>query len=77
MVTVLLSMSVAVFGVSLFQVGVSLVGPQTTSILSTFEPITGIIIGILIFNEALSIRTGAGLASILIAVVLVTVFDKS
>jgi drug/metabolite transporter (DMT)-like permease len=77
LVTVLLSMSVAVFGVSLFQVGVALVGPQTTSILSTFEPITGILIGILIFSEALSIRTGAGLASILVAVVLVTVFDKS
>lgn len=72
----ILSLSVAILGISMFQVGVALVGPQTTSILSTFEPMTGIIIGVVVFNEIITLRTGLGLAAILTAVVLVTAFDR-
>ncbi|MGM0397326.1 MAG: DMT family transporter [Bacillota bacterium] len=75
-VSVFLSILVAFLGVSLFQIGVSLIGPQKTSILSTFEPVTSIIIGALLFNEVISGRTIAGFVSIVAAVVLITAFDR-
>lgn len=75
-VSVLLSILVAFFGVSFFQIGVALIGPQKTSILSTFEPATSIVIGALVFNELVTPRTVAGFVSIVAAVVLITVFDR-
>jgi drug/metabolite transporter (DMT)-like permease len=75
-VSVLLSILVAFLGVSFFQIGVALIGPQKTSILSTFEPVTSIIIGALLFNELISGRTIAGFISILASVVIITAFDR-
>jgi drug/metabolite transporter (DMT)-like permease len=67
---------VAFLGVSFFQIGVALIGPQKTSILSTFEPVTSIIIGALLFNELISGRTIAGFIAILASVVIITAFDR-
>ncbi len=75
-ISMLLSVLVAFLGVSFFQIGVALIGPQKTSVLSTFEPITSIIIGALLFNELISGRTIAGFISIVAAVVLITAFDR-
>lgn len=75
-ISTLLSILVAFLGVSFFQIGVALIGPQKTSILSTFEPVTSIIIGALLFNELISGRTIAGFASILAAVIIITAFDR-
>lgn len=76
-VSTILALMVAFFGVSLFQIGVSLIGPESTSILSTLEPITSIVIGVVIFNEVITTRMIFGFAAILAAVIIITVFDRS
>ena len=43
------------------------------SLLSTFEPLTGVVIGILVFHEALTVRIAAGIVLILLAAVLLVV----
>lgn len=75
LITLLLSLSVGL-GVNLFQIGIKTVGPQSTSILSTFEPITSVVIGVLILNESFGIKTILGSGLILIAVILISIFDK-
>ncbi len=70
-----LSLSVGL-GVNFFQIGIKIVGPQSTSILSTFEPITSVIIGVLILNEDFGLRTIIGTGLILIAVIMISVFEK-
>ncbi len=75
-VSLILSISVTLGGVCLFQIGIKLIGSQSTSILSTFEPITSILIGILIFNEGFNFRTILGFIFILIATLLIAIFDR-
>ena len=70
------AMAVMVGAGALFQMGAAIVGPQRAAILSTFEPITGIAVGILAFNEPFGIKTALGSVLIIAAVVLLTVFDK-
>jgi drug/metabolite transporter (DMT)-like permease len=69
--TLLLSNIVAVGGVYLFQVGIRLIGPQKTSILSTLEPITSIAIGVMIFSEILALRSILGILFILSTVIII------
>lgn len=64
-------------GFGSFQVGVKAVGPQSASILSTFEPITSVIVGVLVFKESFTVRSLIGIIAVLISVVMITVFDKS
>ena len=59
----------------LFQIGVRIVGPQRASILSTFEPITSLAVGIAIYSEPFGLRTGLGVLAILAAVIILTRFD--
>jgi len=66
----LLGVFVAALAQVLFQTGVFLCGEVKASLLSTFEPLTGVVIGILVFREALTIRIAAGIALILLAAVL-------
>ncbi len=60
---------------ALFQLGVFLCGEIKTSLLGTFEPVTSIVIGVLVFREALTLRTGAGILLILCAAVILVVGD--
>ncbi|KAF5050819.1 EamA-like transporter family protein [anaerobic digester metagenome] len=76
MLSLFLSISVTLGGVCLFQKGVKLIGSQSTSVLSTFEPITSILIGILIFNESCNFRTILGFIFILIAALLVALYEE-
>lgn len=71
LVLILLSVGASFIGVCLFQKGVASVGPQNAAILSTFEPITSLIIGILVFHEGFSVQTVIGCVLILTSVVLV------
>lgn len=71
----LLSLSVG-FGVTLFQFGIKAIGPQNTSILSTFEPITSVIIGVLLLNESFGIKTFLGILFILLGVIIISFFEK-
>lgn len=67
---------VSVVATVFFQMGTRLVGPEKASLLSTFEPLTSVIAGILFFQEKLTLRTGAGIAFILSAVLLLTLWEK-
>ena len=61
----------SLIGVLGYQTGVKYIGPQNAAILSTFEPITSVIIGILVYQESFSVRTLLGCLCILSAVVIV------
>ena len=61
--------------VALFQRGTFLIGGSRASILSTFEPITGVFTGILIFKEAINPFTMAGTALVLLSGILIALFD--
>lgn len=70
---ILFAQAVTCGAVVLFQQGTFLVGGEQASILSTLEPITSIVVGVIVFHEAVTSRTLIGsvlviLASILIAV---------
>lgn len=56
--------------VALFQAGVFLCGEVKASLLSTFEPLTGTVLGVLVFHEAVTPRSLAGAGLILLSVVL-------
>lgn len=59
-----------VLALALFQLGVFLCGDVKASLLSTFEPLTGVIIGVLVFHEALTPRTVTGIVLILLSTLL-------
>lgn len=65
-----LSLGATFVGVAFFQRGEQLVGPQNASILSTFEPVTSMIIGVLVLNERMTFWSVAGCLLILISVVI-------
>ncbi len=65
-----LALSATVFALVLFQKGVFLCGEVKASLFSTFEPLTGIVIGAVVFHEALSMKEIIGMAGILAAAVL-------
>lgn len=61
--------------VALFQRGTFLIGGSRASILSTFEPITGVFAGILIFKESINPFTVVGTALVLFSGILIALFD--
>jgi len=52
--TVLVALIANLVGMVSFKAGIKSIGPSTAAILSTFEPITSLILGMLIFREVLS-----------------------
>ena len=72
---ILFSLLVTTGAVALFQQSAFLIGSERTSILSTLEPITSVIIGVIIFGEPLGLRTVAGSVLVVIASILIAVFD--
>lgn len=73
----ILSIAVALGAVNLLSIGIKIVGPQSASILSTFEPITSLIIGALIFKEVISFKMLIGVIFILTSVILITALDNN
>ena len=71
-----LSLGAAFIGVGFFQYGVQYGGAQDAAILSTFEPVTSMIVGILVLHESASLSSMAGCILILISVT-ATAFAKS
>ncbi len=70
-VATFMAISGSFIGVFGYQSGVKYIGPQNTSILSTFEPITSVIVGVLVYNEGFSMRTLLGCLCILSSVIIV------
>lgn len=50
---------------------IELIGPTPTAILGAFEPVTAVAIGVCVFGEALTLRSTAGIALIIIAVIVI------
>ncbi|MDO5561109.1 MAG: DMT family transporter [Oscillospiraceae bacterium] len=68
-----LAVLASVIALVLFQKGLFLCGEVKASLLSTFEPLTGIFAGIIAFNEKLTIMEGAGIICILFSVIILVV----
>lgn len=64
-----------VLATAMFQQGTFLIGGQKASILSTLEPITGVVMGILVFHETVSLRTALGAVLVIAAGVLIVMFE--
>lgn len=71
LVAFLFATATSFIGVFGYQVGVKLIGAETTTILSTFEPITSLIIGFLVYNETLGVKPVAGAVLIIVSAVIV------
>lgn len=77
---ILFSLLVTTCAVVLFQQSAFLIGGEGTSILSTLEPITSVIIGVVIFHEPFGLRLLIGTILVIIASVITVFFsfmDKS
>ena len=58
--------------VTLLQLGIKLTGATTASILSTFEPITSVVLGIVVLGEEISLPKTIGCLCIIAGVVVIT-----
>jgi drug/metabolite transporter (DMT)-like permease len=65
------------FAILAYSKAVQLIGPSDTAILSTFEPVTGVIMGIVIFGERLSYSSAAGSFLIIFSVLLFSYNNKN
>ncbi|WP_066893373.1 DMT family transporter [Clostridium nigeriense] len=65
---ILCSVLASIVGIVSFQIGVSIIGSTSAAIFSLFEPITSVISGIIIFNEALNLPKLLGCLIIFIAI---------
>ncbi len=54
-----------------YQIGVKYIGSENTAMLSTFEPITSIIVGVLVYSEAITLRVGLGCIAILMSTLII------
>lgn len=69
------ALAVTVGAVLLFQQGTFLIGGERTSILSTLEPITGVVIGITVLREPLTFRSVIGSVLVIAASVFIALMD--
>ncbi|MBQ6807542.1 MAG: EamA family transporter [Firmicutes bacterium] len=70
-----LSLTLALGAATLLPMGIRHIGPQRASILSTFEPLTAILVGLLVLGEPYTGKTILGMTLILAAVVVLTLAD--
>lgn len=73
---VIFSLLVSTGAVVLFQQSTFLIGGEKASILSTLEPITGVIIGGIVFKESLGVRVILGTALVVSASILIVLLGK-
>lgn len=71
----LFALSVTTGAVVLFQQGAFLIGGEKTAILSTLEPTTGVVIGILVFHESCRVNVLLGSVLVIAASILIAVVD--
>ena len=74
-VCLIFALLVTTGAVMLFQQATFIIGGERASILSTLEPTTSVIVGILVFHETAGIRTIAGSVLVILASLLIAVFD--
>ena len=71
----LFATGITVGAVLLFQQGTFRIGGERASILSTLEPITSVVVGVLLLGETIGLRDYIGAALVVAASVLIAVFD--
>lgn len=69
----ILALGTTFIGVSFFQKGTRLVGAQNAAILSTFEPVTSVIVGIIVLKETCNARSVVGCLLILASVMITAI----
>jgi|AntRauTorckE6833_2_1112554.scaffolds.fasta_scaffold00418_20 drug/metabolite transporter (DMT)-like permease len=74
--TVLVALVCNLFGMVAFQTGLKYITATASSILSTFEPITSLIIGIVVFNEYLNWYHFVGSIFIIVSVIIVSLTEQ-
>ena len=72
---ILLALVISVGAVVLFQKGTFIIGGERASILSTVEPITGVVTGYLFLHEKMTVEMIIGSVIVVIASILIAVFD--
>ena len=70
---VILALLTTVIALVLFQRGVYLCGEIKASLLSSFEPLTGILVGIAVFHEVVSWKEVVGIIFILAAAMILVI----
>ena len=65
----------SIFAVILLQMGIKEIGSSTASILSAFEPIVRVILGVIIFRESITINIFLGIVFVIVSVLIVN-FNK-
>lgn len=65
-----ISLISTIISIGLFVKALKIIGPSSTSILGTFEPIVSIIMGIILFNEKITLPLVLGTIFILLSVVI-------
>ena len=73
--SVLFSVMVSIVACYLLQKSAFLIGSERTSILGTLEPITSVIIGVLVFQEPFGVRTLLGTVLVIAASIITVVFN--
>ena len=75
LLTIFFAFALNVGAVVLFQRGTFIVGGSRAAILSTFEPITSVVAGVVIFSETISAFTIAGTVFVIGASIIIAVCD--
>ena len=74
--TLLISWGTGIGATILFQAGIRLCGSENAAMLSTFEPLTSVIVGISVLGDPMSVQTGIGIFLVLAAVAALSVYEQ-
>lgn len=74
--SIIISFLTSIVAVIALQIGIKTIGASTASILSTFEPIVGILLGVLILNEGITIKSIIGCTFVIFSVIILTLGEK-
>lgn len=74
--TVVFAFIISVLATVAFQMGTKRIGAQKASMLSTFEPLTSVLVGAMVFDEKLTVISVIGVICILCAVILLAFEEK-
>lgn len=67
---------VSIIVMALFKSGLNYVSSCSAAVLSTFEPLTSIIVGVLMFGESFTLRSSLGTVVIIVAVIYISFVEK-
>ncbi|MCD1146887.1 DMT family transporter [Peptoniphilus sp. KCTC 25270] len=73
----LFSNVLTVIATGFYQLSVKKIGAEKTSILSTFEPLVGVLVGLLVLNEILSVKSILGIVLILVSSFIIVFFSQN